>query len=91
MINMKSLKLFFVFITLAVSILSCSKRDEHIEVSWKPAPVQDGVPVVEVYVDGGEEIVSKDDYLKATIVITEDGKPSFSSRGKIKGRKIRNS
>jgi hypothetical protein len=41
---------------------------------------------VDVYVDGGEEIVSKDDYLKAVIVISENGRPVVSSKGKIKGR-----
>lgn len=86
MMNMMKFRLSVVFVALAVSVLSCSKPDGQTAVPWQPAPVMDGVPVVEVYVDGGEEIVSKDDYLKATIVITEEGKPSFSSRGKIKGR-----
>lgn len=74
---------------LAVLIvaLACDGLDEHgADMPWTPAPVQEGVPVVDVYVDGGEEIVSKDDYLKAVIVISENGKPVVSSQGKIKGR-----
>ena len=76
----------FLSTALVISALSCSKLDEHEDDSWQPAPVKEGVPVVDVYVDGGNEIVSKDEYLEAVIVITEDGKVSLSSKGKIKGR-----
>lgn len=75
---------FCLFSFFAASVLSCSGLDDI--PSWEPSPLQDGVPVVDVYVEGSEEIVSKDDYLKAVIVITEEGKEPFSASGKIKGR-----
>lgn len=86
---MNNLNLFcriYCFLAVTVALFSCADLDNEEGDSWKPSPVQDGVPVVDVYVEGGEEIVSKDDYLKAVIVITEDGKSTFSAEGKIKGR-----
>ena len=80
----RSLSLYLI---LTLSLLSCSGLlDDGGEHSWIPAPVQEGVPVIEVYVDDGKDIVSKDEYLEASIVILEDGKSPVSSRGKIKGR-----
>ena len=74
---------------LAVLIvaLACDGLDEHDpDMPWTPVPVQEGVPVVDVVVDGGEESVSRDDDLRAVMVISENGKPVVSSQGKIKGR-----
>lgn len=79
---MKIFKTVFLLLSAVCCMLSCSDDD----LQWEPTRVQPGVPVVDVYVDGNEEVVSKDDYLKATIVISEDGESSFSARGKIKGR-----
>lgn len=83
---MKISRFFCLLTALIIPVLSCSELDGQGEIPWQPAPLQDGVPVIDVYVDGGEEIVSKDEYLKATIVILEEGKSPVSSRGKIKGR-----
>lgn len=79
---MKQVRFVLLFLIMAASLICCSEDP----LQWEPADVQPGVPVVDVYVDGQEEIVSKDDYLKATIVISEEGKSPLSVRGKIKGR-----
>lgn len=86
MMNKTLFRTLFLSIALVISAISCSKLDEHEDIPWQPSPVKEGVPVVDIYVDRGEEVVSKDEYLNATILILEEGKTAVSSRGKIKGR-----
>lgn len=82
----RRLRYIYFYIAIAATALSCAGLGGYEEEPWKPSAVQDGVPVVDVYVDGSKEIENKEDYLPASIVITEDGELQFSARGAIKGR-----
>lgn len=69
---------------LTACAAACSPLDDAVE--WTPEAVQEGVPVIHVFVDDAAEIVSKDEYLDATVVVSEPGKERLSARGRIKGR-----
>lgn len=75
------LRVFILMLFMVVS--ACSQLEDPV---WAPDPLQDGVPVISVYIDEGREVVSKDEYLNASIMVTEPGKQILSARGRIKGR-----
>lgn len=50
------------------------------------SPAADNVPVVEIETEGGEDIVSKEDYLRSRITIKENDVVTLRAAGKAKGR-----
>ena len=54
--------------------------------SFEMSPVHDCVPVVEINVAGGADIVSKEEYLPVRITIKENDVPVLQASGKAKGR-----
>lgn len=81
-------------LAIALALVSCGEEDiipvpepeQPQEEKFEMSSVPDCVPVVEIAVAGGADIVSKDEYLRVQVTIKENDQVVLQTAGKAKGR-----
>lgn len=85
-------KIKIYLIAIALALVSCGEEDivpvpeQPEEDKFEMSSVPDCVPVVEISVAGGADIVSKEDYVRVQVTIKENDKIVLQTAGKAKGR-----
>ena len=87
-------KIKILLLAIALALVSCGEEDiipvpepeQPQEEKFEMSSVPDCVPVVEIAVAGGADIVSKDEYLRVQVTIKENDQVVLQTAGKAKGR-----